>query len=183
MLSGLWQESDLTDLQHKYVSHQMNAYQTAGDDPVLQKLLHSAITQVQAAEGSILLLADQGQSLEFALSESPVAEKLIGLHQPLDKGITGLAFTLQQPMIVNDVGCDASFDPTVQNHSGVETRSIMVVPLVSPEAEYGAVTAINSKSGCFTESDLTAFGESSRLIVERLDELDLSLPSPNDGSF
>ncbi len=161
----------------------MNPYQIAASDSVLRRILHAAIQNVSAGEGSILLLAGDGNALEFAVSESPVADKLVGLRQPLGKGITGLAFTLQQPMVVNDPGSDASFDPTVQNHSGVVTRSIMVVPLVSPDAEYGAVTAINSTSGAFSDIDLDVFAEAARLIVGRLGELHLSLPAPNDGAF
>ena len=161
----------------------MNPYDAAANDPVLKEILASAINEISAAEGSILLLAEDGTALEFAVCESPVADKLFGLKQPLGKGITGLAFTLQQPMIVNDAVRDASFDPTVQNRSGVITRSIMVVPLVSPVAEYGAVTAINSKSGAFTDHDLDVLGEAARLIIDRLGELHLSLPSPNDGAF
>ncbi len=161
----------------------MTEYERAAGDGPLKKILTGAVGDVSAGEGSILLLSENGGSLEFVVSESPVAEKLIGLKQPLEKGITGLAFTLQQPMIVNDVSQDASFDPTVQERSEVTTRSIMVVPLVSPEAEFGALTAINSASGAFSNRDLEVFCEAARRIIDRLGELNLSLPAPNDGDF
>lgn len=161
----------------------MTEYEKAAGDTGLKELLRQAVTGVSAAEGSILLLSDEGRALQFTLCESPVADKLVGLKQPFEKGITGLAFTLQQPMIVNDVSRDASFDPTVQERSEVKTRSIMVVPLVSPQAEYGVLTAINSESGAFTRRDLDRYSESAREIIDRLRELNLSLPTPNDGDF
>jgi len=161
----------------------MTEYQRAAGDGPLRELLTGAVGDVSAAEGAILLLSEDGASLEFVLNTSPGEEKLIGLRQPLGKGITGLAFTLQQPMVVNDVSRDASFDPTVQERSGVSTRSIMVVPLVSPEAEFGALTAINAESGAFSNLDLESFSEKAGRIVTRLAELNLSLPAPNDGDF
>ncbi len=161
----------------------MTEYERATEDRLLREILTGAINDVSAGEGAILLLSEGGKSLEFALNTSVEEKKLLGLKQPLGKGITGLAFTLQQPMIVNDVSRDASFDPTVQERSGVLTRSIMVIPLVSPNAEFGALTAINAKSGAFNNSDLEYFSQHAAKIVTRLGELNLSLPAPNDGNF
>ena len=162
----------------------MSDYTRASADAELRGQLREAVRGAGAEEGSVLLLTEDGHALEFVLCESPVAATLQGMRQPLDRGITGLAFSLQQPMVVNDVARDTAFDPTVQEHTKVRTRSIMVVPLVAPCGEFGALTAVNSsRPDGFCAEDLTRYGEAARRITERLIALNLALPSPNDGAF
>lgn len=151
-------------------------YHGASSDPELHTQLREAVSAADAEEGSVLLLTADRSALEFVLSESPVAEKLRGLCQPVGKGITGLAFLLQQPMVVNDVTHDNSFDPTVQDLTKVRTRSIMVVPLVAPCGEYGALTALNSRRPeGFSADDLARYSEAACRITERLIALNLKL--------
>jgi|GEM_PF-1584818 len=161
----------------------MSEYKRAGSDDLLNQLLNSAVEEVHAKEGSILLISDDGESLEFVLSVSVSSDKLIGLKQPLNKGISGLAFTLQQPMIVNDVSQDAAFDASVDDQSNVRTESIIVIPLVSPDAEFGVLTGINSTKGAFSHPDMEVYSKAATGIIARLTELNLSLPAPNDGYF
>jgi GAF domain-containing protein len=162
----------------------MTDYSPAADDPELRTLLREAVQRADAAEGSILLLTEDGRALRFVVCESPVAATLTGTVQPLDKGITGLAFMLQQPMVVNDTARDGSFDPTVQERTGVKTSSVMAVPLVSPQGEFGALTAVNSRRpGGFSGDDLARYSEAAGRITARLASLQLNLPAPNAGAF
>ena len=157
----------------------MNDFAKAITDAELRTQLQSAVRDADAEEGSVLLLTEDRAELEFVLSESPVADTLRGLRQPVGKGITGLAFVLQQPMVVNDVSHDTSFDPTVQERTKVHTRSIMVVPLVAPCGEFGALTALNSRRpDGFSAEDLARYGEAGCRITERLIALDIKLPAP-----
>ncbi len=162
----------------------MPDYTRAANDSELRTLLREAVQGAEAGEGSILLLTDDGRALRFVVCESPVAAALTGTLQPLDKGITGLAFTLQQPMVVNDTAHDGSFDPTVQERTGVITSSVMAVPLVSPDGEFGALTAVNSRRpGGFSGEDLARYSEAAGRITARLAALQLNLPAPNAGAF
>ena len=93
---------------------------------------------------------------------------------------TGLAVALQQPMIVNDVASDPRHNSAVDDMTTVQTKSIMVVPLVSPEAEFGALTAINSKAATgFSSADLQSFCEASEGVLARLVELGFD-PEPDE---
>lgn len=154
----------------------MTAYEIVSGDPALRHLLEQALQAVHAPEGSILLLSDDGQGLLFTLCCSPAAQNLSNLQQPLRKGITGLAVSLQQPMIVNDPGKNSAFDPTVDAAAGTVTKSIMVVPLATPEAEFGALAAINSQEpGGFNSENLERFSDFAEQISARLTELDLGM--------
>jgi len=154
----------------------------ASQDAVLRRLLDEAVAKVCAAEGSILLLSEDGTSLRFVVSTSRVADKLRGLAQPLNKGITGLSVSLQQPMIVNHTAESSAFDPSVDAETGLKTESIMVVPLVTPEQEFGALTAINSTAiSGFGTHDLERYSEFAEQIARRLSNL--GFETKDAGSF
>lgn len=125
--------------------------------PALPDLLRSALAQVSAEEGSILLAEPAG--LRFACCVAPGApdheSKLVGHLVPRGKGIVGLAFAFQQPMTVADVKSDPTHDQSVDAAVGSHTQSEAVVPLSTPEKEYGVLTAINAAaSGGFSGRDL-----------------------------
>jgi GAF domain-containing protein len=141
------------------------------EDQSCHRLLHEAVALVYAEEGSILIPADD-TSLRFTVCVSPVSNKLIGLTQPLNRGISGLVFTLQQPMIVNNVQGNPNWDSNIDRFVGVQTRSMLCVPLSAPDTEYGVVTMINSRqSEGFSENDLSTLVFLSLNIVHRLGEI------------
>ena len=147
----------------------MEAY--SGDE-VLRELLAAAVEGVNAAEGSILLVTSDRSQLRFVVAHSPVADRLEGTEQDVNKGITGLSFSMQQPMIVNDVKADPSHYSGVDEKTQTTTQSEMVMPLASPEDEFGVMTAINSKSpDGFTTKDLEIYDEAAATITARLEEL------------
>ena len=145
-------------------------------------MLKEAVERANAAEGSLLLINPAGDKLRFVASHSPVADKLVGTEQALDEGITGLAVSLQQPMIVNDVAADPRHSHAVDDLTEVKTRSIMVIPLAAPETAFGALTAINSSAPeGFSSVDLERYGEASDGIIARLMELNFD-PEPEDDA-
>lgn len=62
-----------------------------------------------------------------------------------------------------------AFDPSVDVQTGVKTKSIMVIPLATPDGEFGALTAINSAtSDGFVARDLERYSEFAEQIAARL---------------
>lgn len=154
----------------------MNSYSKTTNDPILAGLLGEAVATVKASEGSILLFTESGSHLRFVVSNSPVAERLLGSEIPLNEGITGLAVCLQQPMIVNETQSNPDFSKTIDSQSGVTTKSILVIPLVTPEQEFGAFTAINSRDqDGFGREDLEIYSRYAEQVCHRLVELDLGM--------
>jgi hypothetical protein len=94
----------------------------------------------------------------------------------LSHGITGLAVSLQQAMIVNETRNNAMFDPTVDAKTGMTTKTIMIVPLVTPREQFGALTAINSrKMEGFGQDDLQRYSIFAEQICRRLTDLELGM--------
>lgn len=154
----------------------VDRFAKAAGDGTLQQLMDEAVATVGAAEGSLLLLDPPGRMLRFVIVCSPSAERLLHQEVPLDKSITGLSVSLQQPMIVNDVQRSETFNSATDVQTGTTTDSLLAVPLSTPEREFGAITAINSKSqGGFAAADLDAYEEYARRICERLGALDLDM--------
>ncbi|MFI4862206.1 MAG: GAF domain-containing protein [Phycisphaerales bacterium JB063] len=147
-------------------------HNTAHDDPTLSRTLGEAVRAVGAAEGSVLLLDEQGKTLRFALSASPAADKLVGTEQPVTRGVVGLVVSFQQPTITNKLQDDPQHDPSVDAKVGITTTSQMAVPLSDSEREYGVLTAINSANDDgFTDADLQRYLDAARQITTRLGEL------------
>ena len=150
----------------------MSAFETAANDPALRQLLAEALKAVDAAEGSILLVSADGERLRFVVAQSAVANALLGLEQPLEKGIVGRSVSSQQPTIVNEAEQEGAFDPSVDARTGVRTKSIMVVPLLRSARAIGALTAINSTAPAgFSENDLKSYTQSAEEITRRLAQL------------
>lgn len=141
----------------------------AADDPVLVELVNRAVATVGGDEGSLLLLEPGGYALRFVVCRSAMAEKLRGQSQPVGRGVSGLCYQMQQPMIVNDTEADPQFDPTIDSVVGTQTKSILAVPVTMPDDEYGVLTAINKPDG-FTTEDLDTFLEFSEQAARRLNE-------------
>lgn len=147
----------------------MTEMEVFSTDAILRELLAAAVSDAKAAEGSILIVTRDRQHLRFVISHSPVAAQLEGTEQDTDQGITGLSFSMQQPMIVNDVKADPSHYSGVDELTQTTTKSEMVMPLASPEDEFGVMTAINSNSpGGFSTHDLEVYGAAAEKITERL---------------
>jgi len=147
-------------------------FESVKNDPQLLAELAEAVRAVDAEEGSILLMVGGGQSLRFALSVSPMAQKLIGTQQPVTRGVVGLVASFQQPTITNHVANDPQHDPSIDKRVGSRTRSQMAVPLSDSEHEFGVVTAINAKCEAgFSDADLRRYLQAAKAITTRLAEL------------
>lgn len=139
--------------------------------PAIPLLLGTTLARIGAEEGSVLLAEPAG--LRFALCVAPAApnreSKLVGHLVPRGKGIVGLAFAFQQPMAVADVKSDPTHDHSVDATVGSHTQSEMVVPLSTPEKEYGVLTAINAANPSgFSMRDLDALTTAAATITAQL---------------
>ncbi|MGB5339893.1 MAG: GAF domain-containing protein, partial [Gammaproteobacteria bacterium] len=70
-------------------------------------------------------------------------------------GIAGHVFTTGESMIIHDAYSDARFNPSVDEQTGYETRSIMCAPIRTVKGEIiGVAQALNKKHGQFSKENL-----------------------------
>ena len=91
------------------------------------------------------------------------------------KGVAGWVFSHQKPLIVNDPLNDSRFCPETDNITGIDTRSVLGVPLINRHKQcIGVYQALNKRScdgahSCFTQDDLALLKSLSSFVVIALE--------------
>jgi transcriptional regulator with GAF, ATPase, and Fis domain len=114
------------------------------------------------AEGiSILLLDAERNELYFpyvSQFDPAVVERLRNLRFPADKGIAGAALNHGVAIRVPDARHDQRHYHGVDEVTGITTRDLMAVPLISRQGKIGVIEAVNSRGPRrFSEDDLAFF--------------------------
>lgn len=126
-------------------------------EPRIAQALADGVAKLAAAEGSLLVCDDRAGDLVFAVSVGPHAHQLAGLRRSIDDGLVGLAASFGQAQISNAVAIDPGFDPGVDQEIGSTTRSMLAVPVVTPEGVVAVLTALNREGGF--AADHLAYGQ------------------------
>jgi Nif-specific regulatory protein len=115
--------------------------------------------EVLKAQGvSVLLLDPERNELYFpyvSQTDPDVAARLAGLRFPADRGVAGAALTTGQAQKIDRVESDPRFYAEIDRQTGVTTRSLLAVPLASPEGPLGVIEAVQLEDGApFSDEDL-----------------------------
>lgn len=113
--------------------------------------------QVLDAEGaSILLLDPERGELFFSYVAEPnpeMAERLLALRFPADRGIAGEVLQTGRSLRIDDVASDPRFYTGVDRQTGVTTRALLCAPLRTRQGTIGVIQVLNPR-GCFTDDHL-----------------------------
>jgi len=122
----------------------------------LLDLITQTAAELTGADGSAIALLDpETEQLRFETSSGPLRETIRHFVVPLDGSIAGWVFTHNQPVILRDAQQDARHCPLVDQVTGLETRSLMEVPLTVRGEGIGVITAANYGSDAsFSDQDL-----------------------------
>ncbi|MBN1261802.1 MAG: GAF domain-containing protein [Anaerolineae bacterium] len=139
-------------------------------DTVLDLVVLNAAKLVHAEGGSLLLLDHASGDLIFRISTGPVGVNLIGRKMPAGKGIAGVCFAENRPVIVNDTHDDRRWYSGIDQQAQFSTESIVAVPLNARGNTIGVLEVINArdKHG-FTQEDidlLLSFGAQAAIAIE-----------------
>jgi signal transduction histidine kinase len=126
---------------------------------ILLERVMEQIKNLLDAEGASVLLrpsdAEKADSeLVFAAVTGTAAEKLINRRVPITAGIAGWAMRERQSVLVADAQNDPRLDHSIDAITGLTTRSLLAMPLISKGSVLGVVEAINNVSGTFDQYDL-----------------------------
>ncbi len=121
---------------------------------LIHKILISALDAVESENGSLLLLDEETGELVFVEVVGAAREKLLNYRLARGLGIAGWAVSNRASRLVEDARRDPHFTSSVDNYTGIDTQSLICVPLLDGERPLGAIEAVNTRSGRpFTESD------------------------------
>lgn len=143
---------------------------TLESEPLLEKILQSAVSILNCEAGTLFLVDDQTDELVFRVVISPVAANLVGQRLAPGTGIVGEAVKTQRPVIANNVQQTTSWSASTDQTTGFVTRAILAVPLQVKEHAIGVLEVINRKDGLpFVEDDvnlLAAFAGQAAVAIE-----------------
>ncbi len=110
------------------------------------------------ADGCSIILIDHETNefyFPYVANEPEGGERLLrDLRFPADKGVAGWVVRNGIPLHVPDTAKDPRFYPGIDQESGVDTHSILCVPLKSRSGMIGVIEVVNHRGGDFNSSDL-----------------------------
>jgi signal transduction histidine kinase len=162
---------------------------TVSLEPLLHKIVQVAAELTTSEETSILLLNTRTGELRFRAASGDTTGQLRDIPVPVDDSIAGAVLLSGEPAIISDTLSEPRHYKVVGQRIGLETHSLLAVPLQIKERRIGVLEAINKHGGGqFSREDvetLTTLAaqaavaiENARLVgdlrraYERLGELD-----------
>ena len=140
---------------------------------VLERVLAFAAGTLGATGASALLLEEEGTHLKFVAAIGPKSGPLMGQRVALGEGIAGRVAGNGEALIVNDAregGHSGRFDLL----TGLETRSILAVPLRVRGEVVGALEVVNREGETpFSQADLELFQAIANQAAVALDNVRL----------
>lgn len=115
--------------------------------PVLRSLenflAQSAVT-LKCTDASIIVRDPKNeQNLKFLAATGKVADKLLTLKIPIEKGIAGFVYSSGQPMVIADVAHETAFYSEVDRQTGFTTQMILATPIKFDDEVIGVLEFIN----------------------------------------
>lgn len=114
---------------------------------LIHQILASALDAVDSENGSLLLLDEETGELVFVEVIGVAREKLLNYRLPKGAGVAGWVVQTKSSKLVEDTRLDPSFSPAVDEFTGLNTQSLICIPLLDGERRLGAIEAVNTRTG------------------------------------
>ncbi len=104
--------------------------------------------QVVEAEGSSLFLIDENNASELVVVEAvgSGSDVMRGLRVPVGEGVAGWVAREARSQLVGDIEQDPRFFRGVDEQTGMNTRSLIAVPLIHADHVIGVLEVVNKKT-------------------------------------
>lgn len=140
--------------------------------PLLRRAFNQAADLLNAPEGSLLLLDEETNELQFVLVRGSLAERLMNYRIPADEGIAGWVIQNRAAALVRDVRHDNRFSHSIDQAFKFRTQSIIAVPVIGDHKIYGVLEALNQPADePFSETDLRLLSLICRYLGEILSNI------------
>lgn len=127
------------------------------------------VRQLLDVEGaSVILLDDARKEFFFRVSvfdDQDTGQRMKEVRFPVDKGVAGEVYRTGKPLIVNDTSQSPFYFAKVDKEAAYQTRSMLDVPLATPERMIGVLCAVNKKEALFTEDDAALLSAVANLVA------------------
>ena len=128
-------------------------------------VLERSFRAAGADEGTIWLADRTEEILIPVFNSGPQAEEILKRRQPVDRGIIGMVFSIQQAFCENEISRNPAQDRTIGEVVGFEIESMIAVPLNFARECRGVVSCVIRAHSDKTGSEPRRFtGESLREV-------------------
>ena len=138
-------------------------------EPLLHKIVEAAAELTSSEVAAILLLDKRTGGLRF-VTASNLVDQLVDIPVPINGSIAGIALSSGKPLIVPDARTDPRHYKMVDQLIGLETRSLLAVPLQFKDRRIGVLEAENKRDdGEFCQDDvetLTVLAAQATVAIE-----------------
>ena len=141
----------LVDLQQSIenISSETNIFH------LIHNIVAYALEAVDSENGSLMLLDEETGELVFVEVIGDARDKLLNFRLEPGLGVAGWVVKNLCPRLVENVSTDPFFSSVVDRQTGMQTRTLVCVPLVDGERRLGAIEAVNTTTGRpFSQTDL-----------------------------
>ncbi|MDP8315246.1 MAG: GAF domain-containing sensor histidine kinase [Candidatus Celaenobacter antarcticus] len=139
-------------------------------DKVLKSVMDVTTQAMQVEASSLVLIDEETNELLFHVTEGEKAKIIKTIRMKSGEGIVGWVIKEGKPVLVNDVSKDKRFYKAADKKSGFITKSILCVPMSTPDKCLGAVEVINKMNdGEFDDADrifLDAIASQAAIAIE-----------------
>lgn len=123
------------------------AVRPAGSQELLRSLTKTARQLFGAAACSLALLSDDESELVYTTAAGAGAGDVTGMRIPSSEGIAGWVVRSGQPIAVSDVTRDPRFSRETAEQTGYVPRSILAVPVETPQRLLGVISLLDRDAG------------------------------------
>ncbi|MEM9955577.1 MAG: GAF domain-containing protein [Chloroflexota bacterium] len=121
----------------------------------LAETLSSAMQILNAPDGTLALVDEDEDQIEFVIVQGELSDELTGHRIPRTEGIAGWVIRNAKATMVRDVRRDQRFYTEVDNRFSFKTQSIAAAPLIGDGKIYGLVEVLNQPGDePFSEGDM-----------------------------
>ena len=123
-------------------------------DELLDTIIQTAAGILNCEAGSILLVDEKSGNLFFAAASGSDIEQLSKIPVPIDDSLAGTIFRTDEPAIINVVENDPRHNKEASSKVGLQTESLLGVPLKIRDRKIGVLELLNKKDGVFSQEDV-----------------------------
>jgi GAF domain-containing protein len=123
------------------------AVRPAGSQELLRSLTETARQLFGAAACSLALLSEDESELVYTTAAGRGAGDVTGMRMPSSQGIAGWVVQSGQPIAVSDVTRDPRFSRETAEQTGYVPRSILAVPVETPQRLLGVISLLDRDAG------------------------------------
>jgi signal transduction histidine kinase len=136
---------------------------------LLNRIVHAASDLTGAQAASILLYDEAKQEMRFEAATNLEELTMRGLVVPVEGSVAGLVVQKRQPMIISDAPEDPRHYSQLEQVTHFQTRSLLVVPMITKNKVIGVLESLNKREGQFSHEDqemLCALGAQAAVAIE-----------------